>query len=86
MKVLVTALLGVAAIGGAAPAYAWPKADEPNCIVAPYLSDCVGQPFGTPTSSSDSSCAMEPSDPVCAGGPYAPPAPPPDSGLPGALP
>lgn len=86
-KTLVAAFLGVAAIGAAAPANAWPKADEPNCMVAPYMADCSGQPFGTPTSNSDPSCAMNPADAVCAGGPFSGGSTPPPigSGLPGAM-
>lgn len=85
--VLAAALLGTAATVNAAPAYAWPKADEPNCIVAPYMSDCAGQPFGTPTSPSDPSCAMDPADAVCAGGPFSGQTTPPPigSGLPGSI-
>jgi hypothetical protein len=80
-------VLGIVAIGTASSASAALSADDPNCIVAPYMSDCTGQPFGTPTSPSDPSCAMDPADAVCAGGPYTAPATPPliGSGMPGSL-
>ena len=79
--------IGAAAVATPSQANAWPKADDANCMVAPYMADCAGQPLGTPTSPSDPSCAFAPADAVCGGGPYsAPTSPPPiGSGLPGAM-
>ncbi|WP_157561276.1 hypothetical protein [Mycobacterium sp. E802] len=90
MRIAVAAvLIGMAAMGVAAPANANPNSDDPNCVAEPYLAECTDSGFGAPTGPSDSACISSPIDPVCAGGPYAPPAPamppPVGSDLPGSM-
>ena len=85
---VVVGAMGLAMAGATVPANAAPNADDHECLVAPYLSQCIGAPLGVPTSPSDPSCAMSPADAVCAGGPFSGGAagpPPIGSGLPGSI-
>lgn len=90
------ALIGMAAIGAAVPAYADdPDPDlpsgpnDPRCIGLPGYAMCQGGPFAqpaapsAPTSPSDPVCATMPGDGACAGGPYAIPMP--DPSMPGHI-